>query len=269
MVAGVKLLGGSVSTSHAFTKRIMKAKTDKTTDAISSILNLSDPHIIYTLLRNCSGMVKLTYLCRITHPEAMGDLSSTVEQELRKVLDHISFGRASPSTLSDFSFALAGLPARYGGIGITQPAHTILVAYLQASGKVEALCRSILGDCNYEGFDLASLQCEDVNPLILQFNQVIFGEDTQSYLTRQLIRGMSMKELLDLLYEKSYVTSSTSILYGIIMITKRMHWLLNGEWSYQRVTLLLMLSPLTSLPLESRRRASRRQTFLSVILCIG
>ena len=142
--SGVELLGGAISTSHAFTSSVISKRVDKCVDTMRKMMELRDPQLCLMLLRACEGMPKLVYSWRTTPPEFLDDAASRFDREILLTLRWITVGEGAH--FGRFNQGLATLPVSMGGLGILLPSdlrHYTFSASVLSSYNIQ---QAILGD---------------------------------------------------------------------------------------------------------------------------
>jgi hypothetical protein len=137
---GFKLLGAPVG-SHDFEEAILGERLAGVQRLLDSLHTLEDPHMEYTLLRNCFSFPKLAYTLRTVdtslHPAFRKDFDAAVLTAFEAILG---------APLAPSQRAQASLPTSKGGFGLRRAAAHGSAAFLTslgASGPLERELRQV------------------------------------------------------------------------------------------------------------------------------
>ena len=127
-LAGVKLLGGSVSADLGFCRDLASKRVSKTISLMEAIHKLNDPQCELLLLRSCAGVAKLSYALRTCPPSSFWEAQAQFDQALRASLEKIV--TAAGPGFGDWQWRLATLPIKLGGLGVLCAGDVIQYAFL-------------------------------------------------------------------------------------------------------------------------------------------
>lgn len=144
---GVKVLGSPVSTSPAFRASYVRERIAACTSAMQRLSLLSspgrpaDPQLQLLLLRSCLGSCRMLYLLRTTPPQGVEAMFAEFDVSLRSSLCMILGGE---QFVGEFQVALASLPLRLGGLGLTRVADLLHFAFLSSRLDTSLLQQELL-----------------------------------------------------------------------------------------------------------------------------
>jgi len=139
---GVILLGVPIGTEEYVT-RAFEGICAKLADLHSSIMELHDSQVQYTLTRACLGFCRVNHILRSCHPDETLRGSRLFDASLRRLLSGILMS----SDIGDKAWAQASLPIELGGLStahaelVRRPAY--VASCIAASGLVSSMVRGV------------------------------------------------------------------------------------------------------------------------------
>jgi hypothetical protein len=147
---GVKLLGGLIGTDE-FIQEQTNLKIDKVQTLLDCILELKDPHVQLTLIRNCASSYKIGYLLRVCD-------SSSYREQLRRFDDLVTTALNSTldTNLTKLERDVMGFKPSKGGLGLPSASSIAGALYIASRAQTGSIQASLLG--LQIQFDLISLE---------------------------------------------------------------------------------------------------------------